>query len=69
MGIYSKKVKNLKDLKDGAQILLSNSKSDWPRVIGIFVDQGLLTLKDGVKAEDATFDDIKDNPKKTKIQI
>ncbi|WP_439443900.1 MetQ/NlpA family ABC transporter substrate-binding protein [Listeria aquatica] len=68
MGIYSKKVKSLKDLKDGAQILLSNSKSDWPRVIGIFVDEGLLTLKDGVKAEDATFDDIKDNPKHLKFK-
>ncbi|MBC8824465.1 methionine ABC transporter substrate-binding protein, partial [Escherichia coli] len=62
MGIYSKKVKDIKDLKDGAQVLLSNSKSDWPRVIGIFVDNGLLTLKDGVKPQDATFDDIKDNP-------
>ncbi len=68
MGIYSKKVKDLKDLKDGAQILLSNSQSDWPRVIGIFVDEGLLTLKDGVKAEDATFDDIQDNPKNLKFK-
>ncbi|MHC5252638.1 MetQ/NlpA family ABC transporter substrate-binding protein [Listeria kieliensis] len=68
MGIYSKKVKSLKGLKDGAQILLSNSKSDWPRVIGIFVDEGLLTLKDGVKPEDATFDDIKDNPKNLKFK-
>ncbi|WP_088810326.1 MULTISPECIES: MetQ/NlpA family ABC transporter substrate-binding protein [Listeria] len=68
MGIYSKKVKDLKDLKDGAQILLSNSQSDWPRVIGIFVDEGLLTLKDGVKAQDATFDDIKDNPKNLKFK-
>ncbi|EAD0695128.1 methionine ABC transporter substrate-binding protein [Listeria monocytogenes] len=68
MGIYSKKVKDIKDLKDGAQVLLSNSKSDWPRVIGIFVDNGLLTLKDGVKPQDATFDDIKDNPKKLKFK-
>ncbi|AIS60733.1 MetQ/NlpA family ABC transporter substrate-binding protein [Listeria ivanovii] len=68
MGIYSKKVKDIQDLKDGAQVLLSNSKSDWPRVIGIFVDNGLLTLKDGVKAQDATFDDIKDNPKNLKFK-
>ncbi|MDT0004461.1 MetQ/NlpA family ABC transporter substrate-binding protein [Listeria cossartiae subsp. cayugensis] len=68
MGLYSKKVKNIKDLKDGAQVLLSNSKSDWPRVIGIFVDNGLLTLKDGVKPQDATFDDIKDNPKNLKFK-
>lgn len=68
MGIYSKKVKYIKDLKDGAQVLLSNSKSDWPRVIGIFVDNGLLTLKDGVKPQDATFDDIKDNPKNLKFK-
>ncbi|MBF2650945.1 MetQ/NlpA family ABC transporter substrate-binding protein [Listeria seeligeri] len=68
MGLYSKKVKDIKDLKDGAQVLLSNSKSDWPRVIGIFVDNGLLTLKDGVKPQDATFDDIKDNPKNLKFK-
>ncbi|MBC1970685.1 MetQ/NlpA family ABC transporter substrate-binding protein [Listeria marthii] len=68
MGLYSKKVKNIKYLKDGAQVLLSNSKSDWPRVIGIFVDNGLLTLKDGVKPQDATFDDIKDNPKNLKFK-
>lgn len=68
MGVYSKKVKDIKDLKDGAQVLLSNSKSDWPRVIGIFVDNGLLTLKDGVKPQDATFDDIKDNPKNLKFK-
>ncbi|WP_271004872.1 MetQ/NlpA family ABC transporter substrate-binding protein [Listeria seeligeri] len=68
MGLYSKKVKDIKDLKDGAQVLLSNSKSDWPRVIGIFVDNGLLTLKEGVKPQDATFDDIKDNPKNLKFK-
>ncbi|WP_099223847.1 MetQ/NlpA family ABC transporter substrate-binding protein [Listeria costaricensis] len=68
LGIYSKKVKNLEDLKDGATILVSNSQSDWPRVLGIFEDAGLITLKDGVKKEEATFDDIKDNPKNLKFK-
>ncbi|WP_163654879.1 MetQ/NlpA family ABC transporter substrate-binding protein [Listeria sp. PSOL-1] len=68
MGVYSKKVKKLKDLKDGSQILLSNSKSDWPRVISIFVKAGLLKLKPGVNPEDATFNDIKENPKNLKFK-
>lgn len=68
LGIYSKKVKSLKDLKDGAQILVSNSKSDWPRIIGIFVDEGLIKVKKGVKLQDATFKDISDNPKNLKFK-
>lgn len=68
LGIYSKKVKSLKELKDGAKILVSNSKSDWPRIIGIFVDKGLLTIKKGVKLQDATFKDIAKNPKHLKFK-
>ncbi|WP_239256765.1 MetQ/NlpA family ABC transporter substrate-binding protein [Listeria ilorinensis] len=68
LGIYSKKVKDLEDLKDGATILVSNSQSDWPRVLGIFEDAGLITLKDDVKKEEATFDDIQDNPKNLKFK-
>lgn len=63
MGIYSKSVKDIKDIKDGATVYTSNSKSDWGRILTIFQDAGLITLKDGVDATTATFDDIAENPK------
>ncbi|MDR0846835.1 MAG: methionine ABC transporter substrate-binding protein [Lactobacillales bacterium] len=63
MGVYSKTVKNIKDLKDGATVITSNSPSDWGRIITIFQDAGLVTLKDGVKKTEATFEDIATNPK------
>lgn len=67
MGLYSKKITDIKDLKDGATVILSNSESDWGRVISILEAADLVTVKDGVDIETATFDDIKDNPKNLKF--
>lgn len=67
MGLYSKKITDIKDLKDGATVILSNSESDWGRVISILEEADLVTVKDGVDIETATFDDIKDNPKNLKF--
>ncbi|EOH98066.1 MetQ/NlpA family ABC transporter substrate-binding protein [Enterococcus pallens] len=67
MGLYSKKITDIKDLKDGATIISSNSESDWGRVISILEAADLVTVKDGVDIETATFDDIKDNPKNLKF--
>ncbi|MHC5250244.1 MetQ/NlpA family ABC transporter substrate-binding protein [Enterococcus sp. LJL90] len=63
MGLYSQRITSLDDLEDGATVITSNSVSDWGRILQIFVDNDLLTLKDGVDIETATFDDIEDNPK------
>lgn len=67
MGLYSKKIKDIKDLKDGATIITSSSESDWGRIITILQDAGLVKVKDGVDLETATFDDIAENPKKLKF--
>ncbi|MBO1304915.1 methionine ABC transporter substrate-binding protein [Enterococcus sp. 669A] len=64
MGLYSKKITDIKDLEDGATIICSNSESDWGRVISILEAADLVTVKDGVDIETATFDDIDENPKK-----
>ena len=48
LGLYSTKVKNLNDLRDGAVVLVSNSKSDWGRIIKLLSDNGLVKVKDGV---------------------
>ena len=67
MALYSKSLKDIKDLKDGATIITSNSESDWGRVITILQDAGLVKVKEGTDLTTATFDDIQDNPKNLKF--
>ena len=64
MAFYSQSLKDIKDLKDGATVLVSNSSTDWGRVITILQNAGLVKVKDGVDLLTATFDDITENPKK-----
>lgn len=68
IGFYSKKYKSLKDLPDGATILVSNNVADYGRVLKILQDEGLVTLKPGTKLESATFDDIQTNKKNLKFK-
>ncbi|MGO3732084.1 MAG: MetQ/NlpA family ABC transporter substrate-binding protein [Vagococcus sp.] len=64
MALYSKSVTDVKDIKDGASVLVSNSQTDWGRVITMLQDAGLVTVKEGTDLTTATFDDIDKNPKK-----
>lgn len=68
IGIYSKKYKSLKDLPNGATLLVSNNIADYGRVLTLLKDAGLVTLKPGTKITTATFDDIKDNKRNLKIK-
>lgn len=63
MGIYSKDITSVDNVKDGTEVILSNSVSDHPRVLALFEKAGLIKLDDSVKTEKATFDDIVENPK------
>lgn len=63
IGVYSKKYKSLKELPDGATILISNSVADHGRVLSMLEAQGLITLKDGIDKTKAEVKDIVDNPK------
>jgi len=63
MGLYSKLISDISELEDGATVLTSTSESDWGRILTILQDADLITLKDGVDTETATFDDIAENPK------
>ncbi|MBR2519532.1 MAG: MetQ/NlpA family ABC transporter substrate-binding protein [Selenomonadaceae bacterium] len=67
MGIYSSKIKELKDLADGASVSIPNDPTNGGRALLLLQKAGLLKLKDGVGA-DATVQDIADNPKKLVIQ-
>lgn len=64
MGLYSKRIKDVSELKDGAKIITSNSTSDWGRVITILKAADLIDVKAGTDLTTATFDDISENPKK-----
>ena len=63
MGLYSKRISDISELEDGATVLTSTSESDWGLILTILQDADLITLKDGVDTETATFDDIAENPK------
>ena len=67
MGLYSKRLKDIKDLKDGATVIASNSESDWGRIITILQDAGLVKVKEGTDLTTAKFEDITDNPKNLKF--
>lgn len=67
MGIYSKKLKDLKELADGATVSIPNDPTNGGRALLLLQKAGLLKLKDGVN-EMATVQDIVDNPKNLMIQ-
>jgi D-methionine transport system substrate-binding protein len=66
IGIYSKKVKDLKDLKEGARFGIPNDPTNGGRVLLVLQDLGLIKLKPeaGLKATPL---DVTDNPKKIKF--
>ena len=66
-GFYSKTVKSVDDIPDGATIVISNSVSDHGRILSILAKANLITLKDGVDAISATIEDITANPKNLKF--
>lgn len=66
IGLYSKKVKTLEALKDGAKFGIPNDPTNGGRVLLLLQDKGLIKLKDGVGLK-ATPLDVVSNPKKLKL--
>ena len=67
MGIYSHKIKDLKDLVVGSGVSIPNDPTNGGRALLLLQKAGLLKLKDGTGA-DATVQDIVENPKNLVIQ-
>lgn len=63
MGIYSKKIKSLKDLKSGDTVSLANDPSNLARSLQLLAAQHLITLKSGINVAQASLSDIASNPK------
>lgn len=68
IGVYSKKYKSLNDLPKGAKILMSSSVADHGRILTMLEKEGLVKLKEGVKKEESTLDDIEENKKGLKFE-
>ena len=66
MGIYSKKIKSLNDIPEGAKIAIPNDPSNGGRALALLQSAKLLMLKDG-KNKKSTVGDIVGNYKKLKI--
>jgi D-methionine transport system substrate-binding protein len=67
MGIYSKKVKSLSELKPGATIAIPNDPTNGGRALLLLEKQGLIKLKAGAGLKAAAAD-IAENPKNFKIK-
>ena len=66
MGIYSKAISNLDEIKDGAKVSIPNDDTNAARALMLLEKNGLITLKSGV-SEAATIFDIEENHKNLEI--
>lgn len=66
MAVYSKKIKNVNDLKAGDTILIPNDPTNAGRALILLDKAGVIKLKDNKNLQ-ATVNDITENPKNIKI--
>lgn len=66
MGIYSDKIKNVKEIKDGDKIAIPNDPTNGARALFLLQSAGLLELE-GKEGDAITLDNIKKNPKNLEI--
>ncbi|MDX3375510.1 MetQ/NlpA family ABC transporter substrate-binding protein [Streptomyces cyaneofuscatus] len=59
LGLYSKKIKDLKDIKSGQTVAIPNDTTNGGRALQLLAENGLITLKDGVGSA-AKLSDISD---------
>ena len=67
MGVYSKKIKNVSELKDGDTIAIPEDTSNNSRALRLLHAAGVIKLKDPNNTL-ATKDDIVENPKNIQIK-
>ncbi|MBB4066093.1 MetQ/NlpA family ABC transporter substrate-binding protein [Gellertiella hungarica] len=67
IGLYSKKVKAVGELAEGASIGVPNDPSNEGRALNLLAHEGLIKLKDGTGIL-ATIADIAENPKNLEIR-
>ena len=65
MGVYSKKIKNLKELKNGAEIAVPNDPTNEARALKLLAREGVIKVKSGELISKL---DITENKKNLKFQ-
>lgn len=68
MGIYSKKIKSLKDLKKGDTVAIPNDPSNLLRALQLLEKNKLITLKKNTDSSKASVSDVAKNPKGLKFK-
>lgn len=68
LALYSKSIKNISELKDGAVIAIPNDPSNASRALLLLQSKGILKLKDGGSIT-STEKDIVESPKNLKIEL
>jgi len=63
LGLFSNKIKNLAELKDGASITIPNDPTNLARTLRFLAKLGLITLKPDIDPAKASERDIAANPK------
>ena len=66
LGVYSDKITDLKDLAEGATVIIPNDTSNGARALLILEKNGVIKLKDSTDVK-ATEQDIVENPKNIKF--
>ncbi|MEV7217365.1 MetQ/NlpA family ABC transporter substrate-binding protein [Kitasatospora cineracea] len=67
LGVYSKKVKSVAELKDGAQVAVPSDATNEGRALKLLADNNVITLKSGAGTT-ATVQDVTSNPKNLKFK-
>ena len=66
MGIYSDKIKDVKEIKDGDKIAIPNDPTNGARALFLLQSAGLIEVE-GKEGDAITLDNIKENPKNLEI--
>ncbi|WP_405102754.1 MetQ/NlpA family ABC transporter substrate-binding protein [Oceanobacillus sp. FSL H7-0719] len=63
MGVYSKNITSIDEIRDGTEVIMSRSIPDHGRILSLFEQQGLIKLDENAEKSTATLDDIVENPR------
>ncbi|MGD6792816.1 MetQ/NlpA family ABC transporter substrate-binding protein [Metabacillus indicus] len=67
MGLYSDKVKDIDEVKEGASVAIPNDPTNAARALHILKDAGLIQLNEEVSPLQVSEKDVTENPKKLKF--
>ena len=68
LGLYSRKIKSISQLKSGDEITLANDPTNLARALRLLQKEGLIKLKAEIDPAKASEKDIAENPKGLKIR-